>query len=105
MNDFTSQTYDVHTTILWVCAAIAVVVFAVMIYSIATFQKASGADLRRGEPREVLGEILWAIIPIAIVVGMSVPAVRTLVLAAETPAIASANSEDTRTFQLVRGQL
>ena len=62
---------------LWVCAAIAVVVFAAMIGSIITFPK----PLRDCPPLSVpskAAEILWALIPIAIVLATAIPAMSTI---------------------------
>lgn len=64
----------VPTPILWIGAFVAAAVFAVMIHSIATFRR-SGAGL--GAPR-ALAEILWAIVPIFIMVSTALPAVRML---------------------------
>jgi heme/copper-type cytochrome/quinol oxidase subunit 2 len=64
--------------IVWLCAAIAVLVFAAMIVSIVTF----GRPLRDCPPASVSGkatEILWALIPIAIVLAAAMPALRTIV--------------------------
>jgi heme/copper-type cytochrome/quinol oxidase subunit 2 len=64
--------------IVWLCAAIAASVFAAMIVSIVTF----GKSLRDYPPASVSGkaaEILWALIPIAIVLAAAMPAVRTIV--------------------------
>jgi cytochrome c oxidase subunit 2 len=64
--------------IVWLCAAIAVAVFAAMIVSIVTF----GGSLRDCPPTSVSGkatEILWSLIPIAIVIATAIPALRTIV--------------------------
>jgi len=63
---------------VWLCAAIAAAVFAAMIVSIVTF----GKSLRNCPPTSVSGkatEILWALIPIAIVLAAAAPALRTIV--------------------------
>jgi heme/copper-type cytochrome/quinol oxidase subunit 2 len=60
--------------IVWLCAVIAVAVFAAMIASIITFPKA----LRDCPPASVpskAAEILWALIPIAIVLATAIPAI------------------------------
>jgi heme/copper-type cytochrome/quinol oxidase subunit 2 len=62
------------------CAAIAVAVFAMMIGSIITFR----GPLRDRPPASVPGkatEILWALIPIAIVLAAAIPAMMTIVFA------------------------
>ncbi|HJY42566.1 MAG TPA: hypothetical protein VJ303_15045 [Steroidobacteraceae bacterium] len=56
--------------ILWICGFVAAAVFAVMIHSIATFRRTSGPSAWR--------EILWAIVPIFIMVSTALPAVRML---------------------------
>jgi len=64
--------------VVWLCAATAALVFAAMIVSIATFRRSLGDC----PPTSVAGktsEILWALIPIAIVVAAAIPAVRTIV--------------------------
>ena len=62
----------VPTPILWICAFVAAAVFAVMIHSIATFRRGSGGQ------RSPLAEILWAIVPIVIMVSTALPAVKML---------------------------
>jgi heme/copper-type cytochrome/quinol oxidase subunit 2 len=64
--------------IVWLCAAITVAVFATMIGSIIKFP----GPLRDCPPTPVPGkaaEILWALIPIAIVLATAIPAMRTIV--------------------------
>ena len=43
VTELSREIYGLHMLILWVCVAIAVAVFGVMIYSIATFRKSKGA--------------------------------------------------------------
>jgi heme/copper-type cytochrome/quinol oxidase subunit 2 len=72
---------------VWLCAAIAALVFAAMIVSIVTF----GKSLRGYPPASVSGkatEVLWALIPIAIVLAAATPALRTIVSPAASPAAA-----------------
>ena len=71
-------------TMLAICTLIAVAVFAVMIHSIATFQRASGPGARE----RPVAEVLWAIVPILIIVSTALPAVR--MLAAEDDAARTA---------------
>ena len=72
------EIYGLHMLILWICVAIAVAVFGVMIYSIATFRKSKGAVPATFE-HNTKAEIIWTVIPVLILVGMAVPAARTLV--------------------------
>lgn len=64
--------------VLWICASLAAVVFGVMLYSIAAFRKPP--DAATPYRHNKLVEILWAIVPIVILVGMATPAVKALVL-------------------------
>ncbi len=72
------EIYGLHMLILWICVAIAVAVFGVMIYSIATFRKSKGAVPATFE-HNTKAEIIWTVIPVLILVGMAIPAARTLV--------------------------
>ena len=60
----------VPASVLWFCGFVAAAVFAVMIHSIATFRRGSGPSAWR--------EILWAIVPIFIMVSTALPAVKML---------------------------
>jgi heme/copper-type cytochrome/quinol oxidase subunit 2 len=61
--------------IVWSCVAISTAVFGVMIYSILTFR-------REGEravvARHTVAEVLWATIPILILVLAAAPAIRLM---------------------------
>jgi heme/copper-type cytochrome/quinol oxidase subunit 2 len=63
------------TAVFWSCIAITGAVFGVMIYSIATFR-------RDGEPtivaRHAVMEVIWASIPLVILVLAAVPAIRMI---------------------------
>ena len=59
--------------ILWICVAIGVVVFGVMLISIVRHRKAAGAQAARFH-HSTFAEIAWTVIPIVILVAMAVPA-------------------------------
>ena len=61
---------------VWLCAAVGVAVFAAMIVSIVTFRR-SLHDCPPATSSQAT-EILWALIPIAIVLATALPAVRTI---------------------------
>jgi len=63
--------------IVWLCAAVAAAVFAMMIGSIITFRR-SLRDCPPASLSSKAAEILWALIPIAIALGTAIPAVRTI---------------------------
>src|SRR5579875_3798222 len=58
--------YDLHMMMLWVCVAIGVVVFGVMIYSIATFRHSRGAVPDTTMVHNTKVEIVWTVIPVCI---------------------------------------
>jgi len=70
--------FSLHMTILWICVAIGVVVFGVMFWSIFAHRKSQGAKPANFH-ENTLVEILWTIIPFAILVVMAIPATATLV--------------------------
>ena len=61
--------------IFWTCVAISTAVFGVMIYSILTFRR-SGE--RAAVARHTVAEVLWATIPILILVLAAAPAIRLI---------------------------
>lgn len=63
--------------VLWICAAITVAVFGVMLYSVATFEHRTEGSTSR-EAHNVTIEILWFSIPILIFVSALLPALRSL---------------------------
>jgi heme/copper-type cytochrome/quinol oxidase subunit 2 len=70
-------------TTIAICASIALAVFAVMIHSIATFRRAPESQpAARARP---LAEVVWAIVPILIIVCTALPAVRMLAAADDVP--------------------
>ena len=78
VTDLSREIYGLHTLILWICVAIAVAVFGVMIYSIATFRKSKGAVPATFD-HNTTAEVVWTVIPVLILVGMAIPSARTLV--------------------------
>jgi len=71
--------YRLHMEIFWICVAIAVVVFGVMIWSLVKFRKSRGAipDVTLVHNTKV--EFIWTVVPVVILVIMAVPAAKTLV--------------------------
>jgi len=78
VTELSREIYDLHMLILWICMAIAVSVFGVMIYSIATFRRSKGAVPATFD-HSTKAEIIWTVIPVVILVAMAVPAARALV--------------------------
>jgi len=70
--------YDLHMTIFWICVAIGVVVFSVLIYSLIMHRKSRGAKPAQFHEHPTV-EIIWAIVPLVILVVMAIPATIVLV--------------------------
>ncbi len=70
VTELSREIYGLHMLILWI--------FGVMIYSIATFRKSKGAVPATFD-HNTRAEVIWTVIPVLILVGMAVPAARTLV--------------------------
>ncbi len=78
-----SQVYDLHMLIFYICCAIAVVVFGVMFYSMYHHRKSKGAVAANFHESTKI-EVIWTVIPIIILVLMAIPATRTLVAMEDT---------------------
>ena len=70
--------YGLHMTIFWVCVAIAVLVFGVMIYSMINHRKSKGAVASNFHESTTI-ELIWTIVPLAILIIIAVPATRVLI--------------------------
>ena len=71
--------------LLWLCVALASVVFAVMLYSVVVHREARGR-VRAGA---LLIEVLWAAVPIAIMIMAAMPMLRASLLVSPTAIAAS----------------
>lgn len=70
--------YGLHMTIFWVCVGIAVIVFGVMIYSMIYHRKSRGAVASNFHESTTI-ELIWTIVPLAILIAIAVPATRVLI--------------------------
>jgi cytochrome c oxidase subunit 2 len=78
-----AEIHALHWMMLIICGVIFVAVFGVMFYSIYAHRKSKGAvPASFHESTQV--EILWTVIPFLIVIGMAVPATRTVVAMKDT---------------------
>lgn len=74
--------YDLHMTIFWICVAIGVVVFSVMFYTLLRHRKSLGYKPATFHENFKI-EILWAVVPLLILIVMAVPATKTLIRMAD----------------------
>ena len=78
VTELSREIHGLHMMVLWVCVLIAVVVFAVIIYSIIAFRR-SKHPVPATFDHSTKVEVIWTVIPIAILVGMAIPAAETLI--------------------------
>jgi cytochrome c oxidase subunit II len=79
VTDISRKIYDLHMTIFWVCVAIGVVVFGVMIWSMIAYRKSRGAVPDVTLVHNTRVEFVWTVVPVFILIAMAVPAARVLV--------------------------
>ena len=77
------EIFDLHSTILWICAAIMVVVFVPMFIALVKHRKAAGHPPAKFHDNLKL-EIVWTVIPVLILVGMAWPATKLIVAMKDT---------------------
>ncbi|WP_031433073.1 cytochrome c oxidase subunit II [Methylomarinum vadi] len=73
-----NDVYNLHMLILWICVFIGIAVFGTMFYSIYHHRKSKGHKAEQFHENTTV-EIIWTIIPTLILVGMAIPATKTLV--------------------------
>ncbi len=70
--------YDLHMLILWICVVIGLLVFGAMFYSIYHHRQSKGhVAVPFHENAKI--EMLWTIIPFIILIGMAIPATKTMI--------------------------
>jgi cytochrome c oxidase subunit 2 len=77
------EVYDLHMLILWICVIIGAGVYAAMIAAIIKFRKSKGAVPAKFTHNATV-EVIWTVIPAAILVAMAVPAAETLIRMEDT---------------------
>ncbi len=75
--------YDLHMAVFWICVAIGVVVFSVMIYALIMHRKSRGVVPAQFHEHPGL-EITWAIIPFILLIIMAIPATLILIKMEDT---------------------
>ena len=76
--------YTLHMEVFWVCVAIAVVVFGVMIYALVKFRRSQGAVADTNLVHSTKVEIIWTVIPVVILVAMAIPAAKVILFMEDT---------------------
>jgi cytochrome c oxidase subunit 2 len=71
------QIYGLHMLVFWICVVIGALVFGVMAWSIFYHRKSKGAQAANFHESTTV-EIIWTVVPLAILIGIAVPATGTL---------------------------
>jgi cytochrome c oxidase subunit 2 len=77
------KVYDLHMLIFWICVVVCAGVFAVLIYSLMTHRKSKGAKPATFHESTTV-EVIWTTIPFLVLVGMAIPATKTLLALEDT---------------------
>jgi cytochrome c oxidase subunit 2 len=77
VTELSNEIYDLHILILWICIVIGIGVFGTMFYSIYYHRKSMGHKAEQFHENTTV-EIIWTIIPTIILVGMAIPATKTM---------------------------
>jgi len=77
------EIYSIHNLMLFICLAIFIAVFGVMFYSILKHRKSLGHKAATFHESTAV-EIAWTVVPFLIVIGMALPATKTVVAMKDT---------------------
>lgn len=78
VTEVSHSVFNLHMTIFWICVAIGVIVFSIMFWSMFMHRKSRGA-VPATFHENLTVEILWTVIPLLILVGIAIPATKTLI--------------------------
>lgn len=83
VTEVSANVYQLHMLMLYVCIVIGVLVFSVMLYALVRHRKSLGHTPARFH-ESTLVEVIWTLIPFAILIALAVPATKTLILMDDT---------------------
>lgn len=78
VTDISRQVYDLHMLIFWICVAIGVAVFGVMICSMLVHRKSLGVKPATFHESTSV-EVAWTVIPFVILIWMAIPSAQLLI--------------------------
>ncbi len=78
VTEVSRSVFNLHMTIFWISVVIGTMVFAVMFWSMFMHRRSRGAVPAKFHENLTV-EILWTVIPLLILVGMAIPATKTLI--------------------------
>lgn len=77
VTELTHEVWQLHMMMFWVCVALGVGVFGLMLYSIIRHRKSRGVEPATFHENTAV-EIIWTIIPFCILIAVAIPAAGTL---------------------------
>lgn len=83
VTEIAEQIYSLHTLLMVICITIFIIVFSFMFWSIFRHRKSLGHKAATFH-ESINVEIAWTIVPFLIVIGMALPATRTVVAMKDT---------------------
>jgi cytochrome c oxidase subunit 2 len=83
VTELSAATYEIHMVVFWWCVGIAVVVFGSMIYLIFSHRKSKCA-VAANFSHSITAEVVWAIIPVIILLVMAVPSAELMIKLVDT---------------------
>ena len=83
VTEISRDVYDMHMFVLWICVWIGVIVFGAMAISIVKHRKSKGVTPATFH-ESTFAEIIWTVVPFAILVTMAIPAAKTLIIMEDT---------------------
>ena len=78
VTDISNSVFNLHMLIFYICCAIGVVVFAVMLYAIFYHRKSKGHKPAQFH-ESVLLEFLWTVVPFVILIAIAIPSTKVLI--------------------------
>jgi cytochrome c oxidase subunit 2 len=78
VTESSKHAYDAHMLALIICVVIGLIVFGVMIYAMFKFRKSKGAQPNVHFTHSTKLEIVWTVVPVALLVVMAIPATTKL---------------------------
>jgi len=81
-----SMIYAIHQFVFWTCVSVAFVVSCIMVHSVLNFRRTERFTAHGAKMSSTKVEVVWAVIPLAILVLMGFPAAETILRMKDTRA-------------------
>lgn len=78
VTEISREVFSLHMLIFWICVAIGLVVYGVMVYTIIAHRKSKKREASQFH-ESATAEFAWTLVPFLIIVAMAIPASKTLV--------------------------